>query len=116
MLIRANEAFKAVLSEYEAKIYYSMWNGYLDSSKQVFNPMLYNFLSPYKITYMHTSGHADIATLKAVFETIKPSGGIIPIHTEASERFQELFGSIAPVILLHDGEVLPLLPPLTNAK
>ena len=114
MLIRANEAFKPILAEYDANIYYSMWNGYLDSRKQAFNPKLHSFLSPYDIEYMHTSGHADTATLQAIFETLKPSGGIIPIHTEAPEIFQTLFGTIAPIIILHDGEALPL--PLINAK
>jgi ribonuclease J len=35
---------------------------------------------------MHTSGHADLETLKTVFETVNPKGGIIPIHTEAPEK------------------------------
>ena len=104
MLIRATEAFKPILAEYNAKIYYSMWNGYLDNQKQAYNPILHDFLSSYEIDYMHTSGHADTPTLRTVFKTVKPIGGIIPIHTEAPEKFQRLFGEIAPVITLYDGE------------
>ncbi len=95
MLIRSNEAFKPLLEEYsklnDTKIYYSMWDGYLDKNKPAFNEILYNFLEPYNVKNMHTSGHADSKTLKAIFETVKPKSGIIPIHTEAPEKFEELF-------------------------
>lgn len=108
MLIRSSDAFKPILEEYsksdKAKIYYSMWDGYLDSSKAAFNKSLYGFLKPYKFDYKHTSGHADIETLKTVFETVKPKGGVIPIHTEAPDKFQELFNE-QTIILLKDGDV-----------
>jgi len=109
MLIRSTDTFKPLLDEYvkfdDTKIYYSMWNGYLDRKKPAFNELLNNFLKPYKIEYKHTSGHADLDTLKTVFETVKPKCGIIPIHTEAPEKFQELFHEQATIIPLHDGEV-----------
>jgi ribonuclease J len=82
-----------------------MWNGYLDSNKPAFNESLYNFLEPYKIEYKHTSGHADLETLKIVFETVKPKCGIIPIHTEAPEKFQDLFHEQTSIIPLRDGDV-----------
>jgi ribonuclease J len=82
-----------------------MWNGYLDSKKTAFNESLYNFLKPYEIEYMHTSGHADLETLKTVFETVKPRGGIIPIHTDAPEKFQELFQEQTTIIPLLDGQI-----------
>lgn len=108
ILIRQNPAFQPLMEEYvkshEGKIYYSMWNGYLDSAKRAFNGSLHDFLNPYDIEYMHTSGHADAETLKTVFETVQPKGGIIPIHTEAPESFKEQFRERANVILLHDGE------------
>lgn len=109
MLIRSNDTFKQLIDEYansnDSKIYYSMWNGYLDCKRPAFNESLYNFLEPYKIEYKHTSGHANLETLKAVFETVKPKCGIIPIHTEAPEKFQELFHEQTTIISLHDGEV-----------
>lgn len=117
MLIRASDVFKPILEEYagtsDAKIYYSMWNGYVDHTKQAFNPALYDFLMSYSkkdtkiaIEYKHTSGHADVSTLKQVIETVSPKKGIIPIHTEAPEKFYELFGEITSVITLRDGETL----------
>jgi len=108
MLIRANDAFKPILDEYskpeETKIVYSMWDGYLDREKSAFNSSLFEFLNPYKFEVKHTSGHADAETLKAVFETVKPKHGIIPIHTENPEKFKELFPE-QNIISLQDGEV-----------
>ena len=108
MLIRSTDAFKRLLDEYanleETKIHYSMWNGYLDCKKDAFNESLKNFMKPYKSEYNHTSGHADIETLKLVFETVKPKCGIIPIHTEAPNKFKEKFRE-QTIILLQDGDV-----------
>ena len=109
MLIRSNDSYQAVITEYaklnDSKVFYSMWNGYLDCKKTAFNESLYNFLKPFEIEYMHTSGHADLETLKSVFETIKPKSGIIPIHTESPEKFHGLFASEVAVFELRDGEL-----------
>ena len=106
MLIRSNDAFKPILEEYSnsAKIVYSMWNGYLDREKTAFNPLLADFLAPYHFEVQHTSGHADVETLKAVFETVRPKYGIIPIHTENPAKFKTLF-SEHNIIPLQDGEL-----------
>ena len=108
MLIRENRTLTPILDEYskseETKIVYSMWNGYLNSEKTAFKQSLFDFLSPYNYEEKHTSGHADVETLKAVFETVKPKCGIIPIHTENPEKFKELFPE-QNIIFLHDGEV-----------
>ncbi len=113
MLIRANDSFQPLIAEYtkldDSKVFYSMWRGYLDCNKTAFNESLYNFLKPYEFEYMHTSGHADIETLKIVFEAVKPKGGIIPIHTEAPERFEELFREQSTIIPLRDGDVFDVL-------
>jgi ribonuclease J len=107
-LIRENPNLTPLLDEYakfeETKIVYSMWNGYLNREKTAFSPTLFEFLKPYQFEYKHTSGHADVETLKAVFETVKPKYGIIPIHTENPEKFIELFPEQA-IISLHDGEI-----------
>lgn len=112
MLIRTNDAFKPLIDDYanssESKMYYSMWDGYLHQNKPAFNETLYNFIEPYKynsmIEHKHTSGHSDVKTLKEVFETVNPKRGIIPIHTENPEKFQELFEN-QTIILLKDGEI-----------
>ncbi len=95
MLIRQNDAFKPLLEEYgksnETKIYYSMWKGYLDKENSAFNKSLYDFLEPFAIEHLHTSGHADIKALDEVFDIVRPNAGIIPIHTEYPEKFKEIF-------------------------
>jgi ribonuclease J len=108
MLVRPNDNFKPLLEEYhklnETKIYYSMWNGYLDKSKPAFNPNIASFIEPFEYELKHTSGHADVKTLGTLFDNVKPKCGIIPIHTEAPERFKELFTG-HKIILLQDSHV-----------
>ena len=108
MLIRAKDSFKSILDQYyqsdKSKIYYSMWKGYLDKTKPAFSASLFDFFKPYAFEYKHTSGHADVQTLKTVFETVKPKCGIIPIHTDAPEKFNDLFPD-QKIILLRDGHV-----------
>ena len=107
MLIRQNDAYKPLLDEYvksgNGKIYYSMWKGYLDKNKTAFSSSLYNFLEPYEIEHMHTSGHADVKALKEVFDIVKPKAGIIPIHTEHPEMFKDVFPEYN-IFELNDGE------------
>ena len=111
MLTRSIYAFKSLIDDYanssESKMYYSMWDGYLHQNKPAFNDTLYNFIKPYNsmIEHKHTSGHSDVRTLKEVFETINPRQGIIPVHTDNPEKFQELFENHT-IILLRDGEIL----------
>jgi len=108
MLVRPNDSFKPLLDEYsklnETKIYYSMWKGYLEEKNTAKNQNFIDFIKPYKYEYKHTSGHADVKTLGSLFDTVKPKCGIIPIHTEAPEKFKELFTD-QNIILLQDGHV-----------
>jgi len=108
MLVRPNDSFKHLLEEYsklnETKLYYSMWKGYLDNSLSAFNPNFADFIKPFKFEYKHTSGHADVKTLGTFFDTVNPKCDIIPIHTEAPEKFKELFIG-HNIILLQDGHI-----------
>jgi len=108
MLIRANDSFKPLLAEYakypETIINYSMWTGYLDRKNPTFNSEISDFFKPFRFIYKHTSGHADIKTLRTLFETVNPKYGIIPIHTEAPEKFKDFFPD-NKIISLKDGLV-----------
>ena len=109
MLIRDNRHFWKAVSQFDGDadqaIYYSLWEGYLDEKSPAYNPNMKEALSNYpNYKSMHTSGHCDIRTLEKMFRQVKPRKGIIPIHTEHPERFNALFGNIAPVITLQDGE------------
>lgn len=110
MLIRPSKAFKPLVDEYSkndgANVFYSTWNGYLNPACDAFNQYQYDFFKAYKKIELHTSGHADVETLKEVFEAIAPKEGIIPIHTESPELFKQAFPR-QKIILAKDGELIP---------
>ena len=55
-----------------------------------------------KFCQIHTSGHAEIATLKKVVKKLKP-GRIIPIHTFHPDKYGSLFSQ--QIEQVSDGEV-----------
>lgn len=105
LIARANDRFNRLLSKITQtgrKTFLSMWNGYLDSSKAVYNPVLAQSLGT-DYEYLHTSGHCDMASLDRLLDMLKPKA-IIPIHTDNPRCFADLFCDKWPVILLEDGE------------
>lgn len=65
---------------------YSKWQGYKDE------PRTERFLRHFdEIFDLHTSGHADIPSIKEFVNAINPKE-IIPIHTTTPEKYIELFG------------------------
>jgi ribonuclease J len=80
---------------------YSMWEGYLlkSDTKKFINYLTDRKFSVYKI---HTSGHADISTLKKMVEAVKPKY-IIPIHTFAGSEYNKIFS--VPIIEMKDREI-----------
>lgn len=105
MMIRQGEFFKQFLEKYKNNsiIIYSMWDGYLDD--RALNENLVKFLKPYNYIKLHTSGHATKDDLRQLIEVVKPKKGIIPIHTENQEGFDEISG-IYKVIKLKDNEYI----------
>ena len=55
-----------------------------------------------KFYQVHTSGHAEIATLKKVVKKLKP-GKIIPIHTFHPDKYVNLFSR--KIEQVSDGEI-----------
>ena len=100
MFVRANDRFRRIMEPYRGncKVIYSMWNGYLQ------RPEMASFLDGYDWEALHTSGHADRETIRALIETVQPKA-IIPLHTEAPEAFLELAGN-AEVLLTKDKETI----------
>jgi len=82
-------------------IVYSLWDGYLNKADT--NKFI-EYLSNRKFFFynIHTSGHADIDTLKRMVEAVKPKN-IVPIHTFKCSDYQKYFTQ--PVIELKDGEI-----------
>ena len=85
----------------EAAFIYSLWEGYLpDDAMQ----KMMRFIKKKKMKFcqLHTSGHAEIATLKKVVKKLKP-GKIIPIHTFHPDKYSGLFNR--KIEQISDGEV-----------
>jgi ribonuclease J len=78
-----------------------MWSGYLEK------PSIQAFLEGFSYQQLHTSGHATPEALQKVCALTSPRRGVIPIHTEHPELFQEVLPD-AKVVLLPDGQSLNL--------
>lgn len=105
MFVRANERFHKLMEPYrnECIVLYSMWSGYLNGG----NSKISEFLTGFPVMYLHTGGHADTETIRAVCQSVSPRCGIIPIHGESPETFCRLFPE-SNVVILEDTEVLAL--------
>jgi ribonuclease J len=81
---------------------YSMWEGY---KKQIETQQFIDWLKSknFTIHYIHTSGHADIDTLKEFADVLAPKS-IIPIHTFNKKDYKNIFNQ--KVIELNDNEAL----------
>ena len=66
-----------------------MWNGYLAMASGL---RLQELLRRHDIemTMIHTSGHASVPDLRRLVSAINP-GNVVPIHSEAGDRFTDLF-------------------------
>lgn len=82
----------------ESLFVWSMWNGYKD---RYANRLEAVERTGARRVDIHTSGHADIPTLKRFVAGITPKT-IVPIHTFYPEQFKELF---ANAVLHADNEV-----------
>lgn len=87
---------------HQSKKYLSQWKGYLNPDSPAYNSDLAKILGE-DYEYVHTSGHADLHTLKTLFSQFSCQK-IIPIHTENPQKFLKIFGPKWPVHLLKDGE------------
>ena len=83
---------------------YSMWEGYLQKSgtKDFLDYLISRNFTIHKI---HTSGHADTATLKKMVEAINPKN-IVPIHTFSGSEYARIFN--VPIVELNDGEAISI--------
>ncbi len=88
MFIRLrNHLSTKLLEQYRDRdplVIYSMWHGYLEQ-----NDNLAASLEGFRLEELHTSGHADLQTIKEVITNTKPKM-IIPIHTDNPNNFMQL--------------------------
>ena len=83
---------------------YSMWEGYLqksDTQKLLDHLTNRNFI----LHKIHTSGHADTATLKQMVDAIQPKN-IVPIHTFSGSDYAQVFST--PIVEMNDGEIISI--------
>ena len=103
MMVRPSmlKDLKSIKNIKVATFIYSLWEGYLqDDSMQ----KMMRFIKKKNIKFyqVHTSGHAEIDTLKKVVKKLEP-GKIIPIHTFRPDKYDDLFSQKIEQVL--DGEV-----------
>ena len=73
----------------DGNLIYSMWSGYKNQLKT--KDFIDLFLSNnFKIIDIHTSGHANVETLKEYANAINPKL-LIPIHTNNKKDYKSIF-------------------------
>lgn len=87
-----------------ACLIYSMWPGYIEKEEK-----LRKFISEIKaigieFKMLHTSGHADINSMKKINEITKPDKTII-IHTENREKGKDIFNNVVDI---SDNQILKI--------
>ena len=82
-----------------AWLIYSLWQGYAEVGKDYSNEAVISLRSMFGSCVkegtrdgFHTSGHADVDTLRQVCLTLAPRLGVIPIHKESATRFPKITG------------------------
>lgn len=104
ILIRLNDLFPRIVGKFdknESVILYSLWMGYLKNNDYHYKKLLDNF----NWDYWHTSGHATAEAIQKVCGAVKPSIGVLPIHTEAPEKFGEI---VAPYKVITAKDNVPI--------
>lgn len=76
------------------KLIYSQWPGYLDRDRKNLKAWCTRLNMDFEI--LHTSGHADIQTLKSLAQSISAKR-VIPIHTDAPERLHSIIPNATPI-------------------
>ncbi len=83
----------------------SIWSGYWDEpSTARFRAWVGEHCE--ELPDIHSSGHADIASLQRIVEYVCPKH-LVPIHTDSPDRFGALFSNVE-IIYLNDNENLIL--------
>ena len=95
MFVRTNKNFKEIMNSFthhNPLILYSMWEGYLEKKE------IKDFIDDFEVQTLHTSGHADVDSLKLIVDATNPKT-IIPIHTTMPQQFPGKH-----VVMLNDKE------------
>ena len=98
ILVRENMLFdiEKRIDYTDSGLIYSKWEGY---KKDLKTKRFLDFFNSHKLETksLHTSGHADIQTIKDFVKNLSPKR-IIPVHTETPEKYKEIFGDLVSLI------------------
>ncbi len=85
----AAELLKSGVLDERGLVLWSLWAGYLkDAGSKAMLAELADANVPFR--HLHTSGHASVADLRRLVVALNPAR-VIPIHSESTDRFAELF-------------------------
>ena len=87
-----------------ACLIYSMWPGYIEKEEKLRNFIVEIKDMGIEFKELHTSGHADIISMKRLNEIVNPDKTII-IHTENKEKGSDIFNNI---VYLNDNEIFKI--------
>lgn len=85
----------------DLKLIYSMWDGYLKDKPEQINQDIRHIVNDIfggQYEYLHTSGHADIDTIRKVCDITKPRIGIISIHHDPFSHLTDVLNNGMRVI------------------
>jgi ribonuclease J len=98
ILVRENMLFdiEKRMDYTDSGLIYSKWEGY---KKDLKTKRFLEFFNSHKLETksLHTSGHADIQTIKDFVKDLNPKT-IIPVHTETPQKYKEIFGELVSLI------------------
>jgi ribonuclease J len=88
----ARELISASAFDRTGIVAWSLWEGYLNMPSGI---ALRELLAQHQSspTSVHTSGHASVADLRRLVGALGPTK-VVPIHSEAGDRFAELFPGV----------------------
>jgi len=99
------EDLKRYLHKYDDGCFiYSMYEGYKNQPGKTKDFVDFIASKGMPVKYIHTSGHADLDSLKKMVAVVKPKH-IVPIHTFESKRYPELFEGTDVAIISDKEEV-----------
>ena len=89
-------------------VIYSQWLSYLEFENSEYfgaeNIAAFRNDPQVNFVYAHTSGHATVKNLKEFANALKPKQ-LIPIHTEFSCKYKELFDNVH---VMDDNQILEI--------
>lgn len=102
------------MGDYNPHLIYSMWQGYLNPKHPAYDEGLATFVRRFgsSVKYIHSTGHADKATLAKFIESVAPRKYIIPFHTEDAAGFKSLpidDKHKDMIILPDDGDIIEIM-------